>query len=73
MTTTLTPTLSHPMGEGEPFTVLSAIGAPCFPDNCWNNTKRPIVIPSPIGWERVRVRASVLLTSVPHCALRIPQ
>jgi hypothetical protein len=59
---TLTPALSHPMGEGEFFSTLISI------EDCLEfrraeiagmaSKKKQILIavPSPIGWERVRVR-----------------
>jgi hypothetical protein len=47
----LTPALSHPMGEGELVDALVANnGAVIF--------KALAPVPSPIGWERVRVRVS---------------
>jgi hypothetical protein len=49
MKTTLTPTLSHPMGEGDRFIASKKDGA--------SSSMAHFHVPSPIGWERVRVRA----------------
>jgi hypothetical protein len=53
---TLTPALSHPMGEGEPFAVSSNNPALGLLNDRWRITKLPIAVPSPVGRERVRVR-----------------
>ena len=49
METTLTPTLSHPMGEGDRIIASKKDGA--------SSSMAHFRVPSPIGWERVRVRA----------------
>ena len=37
------------------------IGGQCLPDDYRAETKHSIAVPSPIGWERVRVRVSSIL------------
>jgi len=48
---TLTPALSHPMGEGELKDAAEYAGDLRFVE------ADSLAVPSPIGWERVRVRA----------------
>jgi hypothetical protein len=52
----LTPALSHPMGEGESLPVLREVGSGRLQNGLLVNRRRPKAVPSPIGWERVRVR-----------------
>ena len=55
----LTPALSHPMGEGEPFAVLLENANEDLPSARVKQTKQPMAVPSPVGRERVRVRVNV--------------
>ncbi len=57
----LTPALSHPMGEGESFSGFLKCCASAIAGHSTANQQRPMAVPSPIGWERVRVRALLLL------------
>lgn len=49
--------VSHPMGEGESFAVGPNVNGRSFHNALSQDLKRTIAVPSPIGWERVRVRA----------------
>ncbi len=55
----LTPALSHPMGEGESFASFLECRASGFAGRSFEKQETPIAVPSPIGWERVRVRATL--------------
>ncbi len=52
----LTPALSHPMGEGESFSVGWNVEHQYSPDAPPQKKNVSPAVPSPIGWERVRVR-----------------
>jgi len=52
----LTPALSHPMGEGESFAVFLEGRASDLAERALAKPKTAIAVPSPSGWERVRVR-----------------
>src|ERR1039457_1772478 len=56
---TLTPALSHPMGEGESFAVSNEILRLDLPDGRSQNRKQSLAIPSPVGGERGRVRVGL--------------
>jgi len=53
----LTPALSHRMGEGESFADCSNVKGRSYHNGLSQELKHTIAVPSPIGWERVRVRA----------------
>src|ERR1043166_8005109 len=53
---TLAPALSHPMGEGESFDISLKNETVSFSEPLSKIKERSIAVPSPIGWERVRVR-----------------
>jgi hypothetical protein len=57
MKTTLTPALSRPTGEGELFAGFWKCCESGFAERYFAKLKMLIAVPSPIGWERVRVRA----------------
>jgi membrane fusion protein, multidrug efflux system len=62
----LTPALSHPMGEGETLAVSHEVAPSGYSDIMQRNSQEDhprnpehvVAVPSPIGWERVRVRVS---------------
>ncbi len=53
---TLTPALAHPMGEGESFAGYLVSRVTEFIGRLFVRQHTTIAVPSPIGWERVRVR-----------------
>jgi tetratricopeptide (TPR) repeat protein len=61
----LTPALSHPMGEGESFSGFLECRAVEIAEQPSANQRLPIAVPSPIGWERVRVRAILFSFTLP--------
>jgi hypothetical protein len=60
----LTPALSHPMGEGESLADFLDYRASEFAGRLFAKKKTAIAVPSPIGWERVRVRAAFGSTAI---------
>ncbi len=72
----LTPALSHPMGEGELFSDVLECSESVIAGRSMANQQLPIAVPSPIGWERVRVRGvfcslvflSIIASTLPAAA-----
>jgi hypothetical protein len=60
----LIPALSHPMGAGESLTGFLDYRASGVAGRLFAKKKTAIAVPSPIGGERVRVRAAFGFTAI---------